>query len=140
MSHVTQSITGIINKLLNESGLISQLATYEGDPAVFAHVPQSMNEHPYVVLYDFDLSPDDTMITNYFDGTFSIHSWSDQPDLAIIGDIQKSVYDALHKKDLIMSNYYTTDMHQEFETILRDPDGITIHGVQRFRLIIQTEI
>jgi hypothetical protein len=38
-----------------------------------------------------------------------------------------------------MSGYVPFELHQEFETILRDPDGITLHGVQRFRILIQTD-
>lgn len=140
MSYATQAAAAILTQLSADTALANQLTTYDGEPAVLFHVPQELNTYPYVVLYDLELLTNDTMASEYFEGTFNIHSWSDQPDLAIIGDIQKAVYDVLHKQSLTMDDYLTTEMHQEFSTILRDPDGITIHGVQRFRLIIQTNI
>ena len=139
MSVQVQTATAIIAALKAATALTTQLTSYASSPAVFTHVPQDLTTYPYVVLFEAGLDGNDNDCHLGFDGTLNIHSWSDQRDMAIIGDIQKAIYDALHHIDLGMTGYTQVDLHQEFSTILRDPDGITLHGVQRFRILIQTD-
>jgi len=49
----------------------------------------------------------------------------------------KEVYNSLNRAEFIIDGYILIDIMQENETVLRDPDGITLHGVQRFRIILQ---
>ena len=139
MSVQVQIATAIIAALKASSALTDQLTSYASSPAVFTHVPQDLKAYPYVILYESALEGNDNDCHLGFDGVINIHSWSDQRDVAIIGNIQKSIYDVLHHADLTMSGYVPFELHQEFETILRDPDGITLHVVQRFRILIQAD-
>jgi len=138
MSSLVQIAISIMSALKSESTLTSQLTTYASSPAVFTHVPEDLTDYPYVVLYDTGLDGNDNDAHLGFDGVLNIHSWSDQRDMSVIGNIQKSIYDILHNQELTMTGYNLVDLHQEFTTILRDPDGITLHGVQRFKIILQT--
>ena len=140
MSEQVQIVTAILAALKADAPLSALLTTYAANPAVFTHVPQDLESYPYVVLFEAGLDGDDNDCNLGFDGTLTLHSWSDQRDMAVIGNIQKAIYDVLHHADLSMTGYTLVELHQEFSTILRDPDGITLHGVQRYRIILQTNI
>ena len=140
MSEQVQLTIAIIAALKADAALTALLTTYAASPAVFTHVPQDLETYPYVVLFDSGLSDDSNDCNLGFDGVLNIHSWTDQRDIAVIGNIQKAVYDALNHAELAMTGYSLVELHQEFSTILRDPDGITLHGVQRYRIILQTNI
>ena len=138
MSEQVQTAIAIIAALKADAPLTALLTTYAASPAVFTHVPQDLNDYPYVVLFEAGLDGDDNDCFLGFDGTLNIHSWTDQRDMAVVGNIQKAIYDVLHHAELAMTGYELVELHQEFSTILRDPDGITLHGVQRYRIILQT--
>ena len=138
MSEQVQTAIAIIAALKADAPLTALLTTYAATPAVFTHVPQDLSTYPYVVLFEAGLDGDDNDCFLGFDGTLNIHSWTDQRDMAVIGNIQKAIYDVLHHAELTMTGYQLIELHQEFSTILRDPDGITLHGVQRYRIILQT--
>ena len=138
MSEQVQTVVAIIAALKADATLAALLTTYAASPAVFTHVPQDLESYPYVVLFDSGLSDDSNDCNLGFDGVLNIHSWTDQRDMAVIGNIQKAVYDVLNHAELSMTGYSLVELHQEFSTILRDPDGITLHGVQRYRIILQT--
>jgi len=139
MSVQVQVMSMIVSALRADTALTSQLITYSTTNGVFTHVAQGFDDYPYVVLYDIDLNGDDNDITLAFDGVFNLHSWSDSLDFAVIGNIQKAIYNALHRANLTMTDYDLIDMYQENQITLRDPDGITLHGVQRFRIILQNK-
>ena len=138
MSEQVQTAIAIIAALKGDATLTALLTAYAASPAVFTHVPQDLETYPYVVLFDSGLDDDSNDCNLGFDGVLNIHSWTDQRDMAVIGNIQKAVYDALNHAELGMTGYTLVELHQEFSTILRDPDGITLHGVQRYRIILQT--
>ena len=138
MSEQVQVVIAIIAALKADVALTGLLTSYASSSAVFTHVPQDLNTYPYVVLFDTDLNGDDNDCNLGFDGVLNIHSWSDQRDMTAIGNIQKAIYDVLHHGEFSMTGYSLVELAQEFSTILRDPDGITLHGVQRYRIILQT--
>ena len=139
MSEQVQIATAIITTLKANGALTSLLNTYASAAAVFTHVPQDLELYPYVVMLDLAMDNADNDAEFAFDGVFNVHSWSDQRNMDVIGAIQKAVYDALHHAEFTMADYSLVDIHQEFSTILHDPDGITMHGVQRYRIQIETE-
>ena len=138
MSEQVQTAIAIIAALKADAPLTALLTTYAATPAVFTHVPQDLSAYPYVVLFESGLDSDNNDCSLGFDGVLNIHSWTDQRDMAVIGNIQKAIYDVLNRAELTMTGYDLIELHQEFSTILRDPDGITLHGVQRYRIILQT--
>jgi hypothetical protein len=127
----------IIGELRANTALTTMLVDYAGADGVFYHVPQNFNAYPYVVVYDIDLDSDNNDSTLAFDGVINIHTWSDKRDISVIGDIMKEVYNSLNRAEFIIDGYCLIDITQENEIVLRDPDGITLHGVQRFRIILQ---
>ena len=133
MSVQVQTAIAIIAALKADAPLTALLTTYAASPAVFTHVPQDFETYPYVVLFEAGMDSEDNDAYLGFDGIINIHSWSDARDMAVIGNIQKAIYDVLHLGNLTMTGYEVPEIHQEFSTILRDPDGITLHGVSPFK-------
>jgi hypothetical protein len=138
MSAQVEITKAIIGALRADAALVALLADYTGTGGVFSHVPQDFDAYPYVVLYDIDLDNADNGAGNRFDGVINIHSWSDNRDITEIGNVMKAVYDVLHHDEFSMTGYTLVEINQQNQIILRDPDGITLHGVQRFAIMIQT--
>jgi hypothetical protein len=137
MSTQIEITKAIINILKNDAPLTALIATFSGSSAVFYHVPQSFDSYPYLIIQDIDLDNDDNDATLAFDGVINIHTWSDDRDISEVGNVMQAVYNALHRVEFLMTGYALIDLTQQNEVVLRDPDGITLHGVQRLRIILQ---
>jgi hypothetical protein len=138
MSHENELIIATIAALKADATLVGLLSEYAGQPSVFTHVPQDLGEsYPWVNIFGVESQQFDNDATLGFDCTMTVHSWSNQRDMAQINNIKKAIYDVLHNNSLTFTGYCNVLFQQEFQTTLRDPDGITLHGVQRFNIIMQ---
>ena len=102
---------------------------------VFDDVPQG-TAYPYVVVGEetaIDVSSKDKDI---FEHTLTIHVWSQYRGRRDIKVIMKQVHDILHESSLTVSGGSMVNMRQEFQTTLLEGDGITRHGVIRFRAVV----
>ena len=68
--------------------------------------------------------------------TVNIHVWSQYKGSKQTKEIMDRIHDLLHDSSLSVSGFNLANLRFEFSDILRDPDGITRHGVMRFRAII----
>jgi hypothetical protein len=138
MSHQNQILIASIAALKADAQVTGLISSYEGQPSVFTHVPQDLGErYPWITIYSVESSTWDNNSTLGFEGTMTVHSWDNRRDMGEIGNIQKAIYNVLHNNSLTYTGYCNVEFNQEYQTVLRDPDGITLHGVQRFRFIIQ---
>lgn len=138
MSHENELLISTIAALKSDATLASMLSSYAGQPSVFTHVPQDLGEaYPWVTIFGAESNQFDNDATLGFEGTMTVHSWSNQRDMAEVNNIKKAIYEVLHNNSLTYSGYCNVEFAQEFTTTLRDPDGITLHGVQRFKFIMQ---
>ena len=126
----------IVGRLRADTALGALLPDFRGIEPIFTRVPEKLNQYPYIVLYEAELNEDDNSETDCYDGTLTLHTWSDDRDLSEVGNIQKAIKNALHRQDFNFDGYGLIEIHQEFQTILRDPDGILLHGVQRYRILL----
>lgn len=103
---------------------------------VYDHAPQGETNYPYVIIDPMDTADNSTITeTEAIVGQFNIHVWSKQKSSLETATIQKKIYDALHlANDLNPTPYGVSIIIQESSSILRDPDGITRHGVQTYRI------
>lgn len=101
---------------------------------VYDAVPQSA-AFPYVVIGDDTESPRDTMGTTGRDTTITIHSWSRYVGKKQVKDIANRVDELLDRWTPTVAGWNAVQMLNDFgpETFL-DPDGITRHGVSRYRV------
>lgn len=106
---------------------------------VFDHVPQDQ-AYPYVVIGEdnfVDWSTDDK---NGFEGTVNLHVWdrpignSGKRGKQVTKEIQGEIYDILQRSNFPIGDYGNPGMSYEYSDVFMDSDGITYHGVQRFRV------
>lgn len=112
---------------------------------VYDHVPQADDPSsdaafPYVVIDQLTLNEADTNDTNAFVGSIMVHSWSRYRGAKEILELQEGIYNALHQynNSLTVSGYGVSSIYQTLSEVLRENDTITRHGVQRFRVIIES--
>jgi len=92
---------------------------------------------PRVSIGDDTAKDFDTCTSDGQETTVTIHTWSQSQGRHEVKSLMSNVYRILHKSDLAISGQTLVMMRCEFGQTYLDPDGITFHGVQRFRTITQ---
>lgn len=105
-----------------------------GTYPVFDDVPQDQPA-PYITIGDDSVDEFDTDTTRGFDAEIVIHCWSEYQGRQEVKQMQTAVYRALHRQTLASGALEFAGVTQEFSETLLDPDGVTRHGVQRFRIL-----
>lgn len=104
---------------------------------VFSYVPENQ-EPPYIHVSYPELDENDTDTEEGFDGFVEISVYSRYRGMKEAADLQKSIYNALHRVTIgDTDSYGLSTIQQEFSNIVTDSDGVTHVGVQRFRLIFE---
>jgi len=102
---------------------------------VFDDVPEG-TAYPYIVVGEESSNNISTKSLDMHEHTLTIHTWSQYRGLKEIKVIMKQIYDNLNDVSLSVSGGQAVNMKQEFLTTLVDPDGITRHGIMRFRAVV----
>jgi hypothetical protein len=102
---------------------------------VFDDVPEG-TAYPYVVIGEETASNNGTKTLDGIEHTLTIHAWSQYRGRREIKEIMQSVYENLHNTDISISGASLVNIRQEFNTTLAETDGITRHGVMRFRAVV----
>lgn len=102
--------------------------------SVYDHVPQD-SDFPYLVIGDDTGLQWDTGTSKGTEATLTIHAWSRELGRREVKQIMNHVYDVLHLATLSIVGLESVLCHWEFAETFLDPDGITRHGVSRFRII-----
>lgn len=102
---------------------------------VYDHVPQD-TPFPYIVIGDDTSTAWDTDNSIGSESTLTIHVWSRQRGRKEVKEIMADIYASLHRHDVSISGGVLVECAAEFQESFLDPDGITRHGVIRFRLIV----
>lgn len=125
-----------------------QKAIYGVLDAALAEPVYSLGDVPdgfeglYAVVGDSTLVPHDSALQLGFECTVKIDTWDNDPSSRGFGQLKPlmgSVYDALNRATFAISGYTLVDIQAEYEQPILDPDGVTAHGVQRFRALLTTE-
>ena len=66
----------------------------------------------------------------------NIHVWSQYKGSKETKQIMDRIHDLLHDSSLSVTGFNLINLRFDFSDIMIDPDGITRHGVMRFRAII----
>lgn len=104
---------------------------------VHGHVPQNEAVYPYVVVDSMSLNNNDSDSEFAYDASVTVHVFSKYKGESETAGIQKQIYDAVHRQPLTTASYKVSGVHQEYSEIMMDNDGITRHGVQRYRLFFE---
>ena len=103
---------------------------------IYDFVPQS-TAYPYVTIGDDTTTDNATKNLDGNEHTIMVHTWSRYRGRKEVKDIMAIVYDVLHESSLTISGAMN-NMRFEFSDIIKEPDGLTTHGVQRFKTFVLT--
>ncbi len=106
-----------------------------GNPArVYDHVPDNP-AFPYVTLGDTVSGPFDTKSFAGRDQSVTLHAWSRYRGKKEVKQILTALHDALHEQPLTVAGHNFVLCRFEFADVFDDEDGLTRHGVSRFRIV-----
>lgn len=104
---------------------------------VYDDVPQGA-AFPYIVIGDDTSIPFDDDCNVGAETTITIHVWSTYSGRLEVKQIMNAVYNRLHRQNLSIAGSYSITLNAEYQDTFLDPDGVTRHGVIRFRLLTRS--
>jgi Protein of unknown function (DUF3168) len=90
---------------------------------------------PYVTIGEFIGGQFDTLTEQSIDLELTVHVWSRQAGMQECQQIMTLAKDTLDRKRLPAVGFQWVDTIWEYAQTLREPDGVTRHGVLRFRVL-----
>ena len=124
--------TTIYNALIGNSPLTTKL----GGNKIYDFVPESTS-FPYVKIGTGSGTDNGTKSEKGSDYTLVIDTFSRYRGSKEIKEIMSLIYDVLHESSLSVSGAMN-NMRFEFSDIIKENDGLTTHGVQRFITFVLT--
>jgi len=94
------------------------------------------NTYPFITLGEETTIDYSTKTATGSETTINIHIWSQYKGSKETKNILDKIHDLLHDSNLTVTGFNLINLRFEYSDIMRDPDGITRHGVMRFRAII----
>ncbi len=102
---------------------------------IFDSVPEGQTL-PVVIIGAQSTSDNGSKNLDGRDYIFNVDVYSDYRGMKEIKNIQKEIYRLLHESSLSVSGASFVDCRCEFTTDILEDDGITRHGVMRFRAFV----
>ena len=130
MSDYASALQQTVFTALDQSSTLQNLVT-----DVYDFVPES-TAFPYVKIGEQTMVDDGTKDKKGSDFTIEVHTFSRYRGSVEIKNIMSVVYDILHESSLSVSGASLVNMRFEFSDIIKENDGLTTHGVQRFRAFV----
>ena len=102
---------------------------------IYDDVPEG-TVYPYVVIGEETSSNNGTKTLDGVEHTLTLHVWSQYRGRREIKEIMQSVYEKLHNTAITVTGASLVNIRQEFSNTLAEQDGITRHGIMRFRAVV----
>ena len=102
---------------------------------VFDFVPET-TAFPYVKVGEETAVDNGTKTLQGNDHTLVIHTFSRYRGSKETKEIMSRIYALLHESSLTVSGASLVNLRFEFSDIIKENDGLTTHGLQRFRAMI----
>lgn len=90
---------------------------------------------PYVVIGDETAIDRGSSLVDAQEHTVTVHVWTEAASTLPCKQIQAAVRAALHEQTLALAAGTLCLLRCEYKETMRDPDGVSVHGVLRFRAI-----
>jgi hypothetical protein len=103
---------------------------------IFDEVPQGQ-AYPYIAIGEDTVAEWDTDTFTGFEATLTLHTWSRKAGRLECKTIMDRVYGTLHRETFDIDGGIVVLCNVEFQETFLEADGVTRHGVQRVRLVIQ---
>lgn len=128
--HSLQLQKTIFDVLSGDNNLTSTLGA-----SVYDFVPDN-SAFPYVKLGEETAVDNGTKTLQGNEHTLVIHSFSRYRGSKEIKQIMSRIYALLHESSLSVSGASLVNMRFEFSDVIKENDGRTSHGLQRFRAVV----
>ena len=112
------------------------LAALLGGPRVYDEVPHAA-AYPFVTMGQTSSSDFGTATEDGEEHILSLHIWSAAGGRGEAQVLMGAIRDILHNAALTLSGHTLVNLRQQFADIRREADGITIHGLVRYRAVTQ---
>tara|TARA_E500000331_G_C17063039_1_gene629094 strand:+ start:295 stop:696 length:402 start_codon:yes stop_codon:yes gene_type:complete len=130
MSDYASALQQTVFNALDQSSTLQNLVT-----DVYDFVPEG-TAFPYVKIGEQTMVDNGTKNKQGTDFTIEVHTFSRYRGSVEIKNIMSVVYDILHESSLSVSGADLINMRFEFSDIIKENDGLTTHGLQRFRVFV----
>ena len=107
-----------------------------GGPRVYDDVPHAA-AYPFVTMGQTSSTDYGTATEDGEEHILTLHVWSAAGGRGEAQVLMGAVRDILHNAALTLSGHTLVNLRQQFAAIRREADGITIHGLARYRAITQ---
>ena len=124
--------TAVYDALIADTTLTTKL----GGNFIYDFVPEQ-SSFPYVKIGEETMVDDGTKTKKGSDFTLVVHTFSRYRGSKETKEIMSLIYDVLHESNLVVPGA-SNNMRFEFSDIIKESDGLTTHGVQRFRIFVLT--
>jgi len=126
----------IYNRLVVE---LSSINIFDDVPGLPEGKPEE--DFPYIVIGDDTAAPwdtDDVLGSHVF---ATLHIWSRYEGKKEVKEIMADCYDALNRQasNLVAAGFRFSDCLLDFADVFDENDGVTRHGVCRFKLTVEKE-
>ena len=92
-------------------------------------------EYPYATIGEFIAAPADTLAEQGADMELTVHLWSREPGMQECQQMMTATRDALDRQRFAAGGFHWVDTIWQNGQTLREPDGLTRHGILRFRVL-----
>lgn len=122
-----------------QDAILERLTTELSPIKVYDNPPQNQAE-AYVVIGDDFHVPWDTDDSIGSESLLTLHTWSVHRGKKEVKTIQGQIYDALHRCELVVEGFSTVTIEFDSAEVFRDQDGESMHGVSKFRALVEATI
>lgn len=118
--------------LSTDAGLSAQL----GGAKIYDLVPRT-SKRPYVTIgisQEYDWSTSTEAGSRHI---VTLHCWTDNQGRRQADRIIQAIRAIIEQTEFALTNHYLINQQFEFSDIRRDPDGQSIHGIIRYRMVTE---
>ena len=116
-----------------QKGLYTLLSAHM---TVYDAVPQD-TDFPYVTVGEATAIEWCTKTSNGTEATVTVHTWSRYPGRKECLTLMDTVLQKITETPVTFAGFAVVTVEMELMEIIEEPDGITRHGVQKFRFRIE---
>lgn len=106
---------------------------YDSVPAT---KPGATPTFPYVTFGEAQSLPERADCIDGTEHFFTVHAWSRAVGFPEVKRMAGAIREALHEAEIEVTGYRLIDLALQNTQFMRDPDGLTSHGVMTFRAML----
>ena len=119
-----------IYSALNVSAITSDLN------CAVVNEPTNDQSYPFIQLGEDRVDDYSTKVEAGGEYELNFDIWSQYKGSKECKQIMDKIHDLLHDSSISVTGFNLVNIQLDYSDILKDPDGVTRHGVMRFRAII----